>query len=368
MIMDGAVPSWLFSSVCTSLFQHMAPNTGVWIHAPTSKPNKIEIIPRRPETNMNKLDKILNYTIKNTPKFTFLDIYIPSYTISDVPKAVKKINPPALPRNKPIVISGRLPSAIYCQLVSSYYFAGHSVAMYAPTLGEDKHVAVVCTPDDYGKIIKIPSGILTLSNPLEPIKNTIIAICGPSGSGKTTVAKHLLERIHGSELILSYTTRERRPDELDGFDKHFVTKESFEEMIEAGLFSTPDGKPLYQRQKSGHYYGRRYDELTATQFPIVDVSFPGLRMLRKAFGRDVFSVFIKTRLSEKRRFELMMQRGEMTEKEARERVIAGEQMMKDHAKMNFDAVVENRFGKIRQTGGIIRHKFMDSIDKGVQYS
>ncbi len=208
----------------------------------------------------------------------------------------------------------------------------------------------------------IAEGALSaLGNPLEPISPTIISISGPSGSGKTTVAKHLLERIQGSQLVLSYTTRGQRPDEVDGFDKHFVTKESFEEMIEAGLFSTPSGAPLYQKQKNGHYYGRRYDELTQIQFPIVDVSFPGLRMLRKAFP-NVFAVFIKTNMSESRRFEVMMQRGEMSEKEAKERVVAGTQMMKDHAKYKFDVVVENRFGKLKQTGGIIRKKFLETID------
>ena len=200
-----------------------------------------------------------------------------------------------------------------------------------------------------------------LANPLVMTAPTIISISGPSGSGKTTVAKHLLERIQGSQLVLSYTTRKQRPDEVDGFDKHFVTKESFEEMIEAGLFSTPSGAPLYQKQKNGHYYGRRYDELTQIQFPIVDVSFPGLRMLRKAFP-NVFAVFIKTNMSESRRFEVMMQRGEMSEKEAKERVVAGTQMMKDHAKYKFDVVVENRFGKLKQTGGIIRKKFLETID------
>ena len=84
-------------------------------------------------------------------------------------------------------------------------------------------------------------------------------------------------------------------------------------------------------------------------------------MLRKAFP-NVFAVFIKTKLSESRRFEVMMQRGEMSEKEAKERVKAGTQMMKDHAKNKFDVVVENRFGKLKLTGGIIRDKFLEKLD------
>tara|TARA_B100001287_G_scaffold275276_1_gene282498 strand:- start:2813 stop:7606 length:4794 start_codon:yes stop_codon:yes gene_type:complete len=202
-----------------------------------------------------------------------------------------------------------------------------------------------------------------LANPLVMTEPTIIAFCGPSGSGKSTVAAHLEERLPGAEIILSYTTRDRRPDEVDGFDKNFVTKESFEEMIENGLFTTPKGVKLYQQQANGHYYGRRYDELMGTQYPIVDVSFTGLRQLREAFGENmVFSVFLKNKLTEERRFQIMMQRGEMTEAEARQRAMVGSQMMKDYKRYDFDAVVENKFGRLYQTGTRVKEKLFKSID------
>ncbi len=202
-----------------------------------------------------------------------------------------------------------------------------------------------------------------LANPLVMAAPTIIAFSGPSGSGKSTVAAHLEERLPGAEIILSYTTRDRRPDEVDGFDKNFVTKESFEEMIESGLFTTPDGVPLYQQQGNGHYYGRRYDELMGTQYPIVDVSFKGIRQLREAFGEaGVFSIFLLNKLSEERRVQIMLQRGEMTEDEARERAMVGTQMLKDYKRYNFDAVVENKFGRLYQTGTTVKKKLFESMD------
>ena len=200
-------------------------------------------------------------------------------------------------------------------------------------------------------------------NPLVMAAPTIVAFSGPSGSGKSTVAAHLEERLPGAEIILSYTTRDRRPDEVDGFDKHFVTKESFKEMIEDGLFTTQNGVALYQQQGNGHYYGRRFDELMGTQYPIVDVSFKGLRQLREAFGEDgVFSVFLLNKLSEERRVQIMLQRGEMTEDEARERAMVGTQMLKDYKRYNFDAVVENKFGRLYQTGTTVKKKLFESMD------
>ena len=234
----------------------------------------------------------------------------------------------------------------------------------APTWYQKKHPASA----PYGQKVKAKedatSGLAqVLANPLVMAAPTIIAFSGPSGSGKSTVAAHLEERLPGAEIILSYTTRDRRPDEVDGFDKNFVTKESFEEMIESGLFTTPDGVALYQQQGNGHYYGRRYDELMGTQFPIVDVSFKGLRQLRDAFGKDgVFSIFLRNKLSEERRVQIMLQRGEMTEAEARERAMVGTQMLKDYKRYNFDAVVENKFGRLYQTGTIVKKKLFEAMD------
>lgn len=68
-------------------------------------------------------------------------------------------------------------------------------------------------------------------------RRTIFVIAGPTNSGKTTVMGRLLAM---PELDLAYVvttnSREPRPDEADGRDYHFVSREKFEEMIAAGLF------------------------------------------------------------------------------------------------------------------------------------
>lgn len=64
-------------------------------------------------------------------------------------------------------------------------------------------------------------------------KRTIIAIIGESGTGKTSLSIYLNEH-YGIPHVCSYTTREKRPEEIDGIDHKFVSVEempSKEEML-----------------------------------------------------------------------------------------------------------------------------------------
>lgn len=58
------------------------------------------------------------------------------------------------------------------------------------------------------------------------MKKQVIAICGKSGSGKDTIMKEILKRYPNSfKPIVSYTTRPRRENEIEGIDYHlFLSK------------------------------------------------------------------------------------------------------------------------------------------------
>jgi guanylate kinase len=63
-----------------------------------------------------------------------------------------------------------------------------------------------------------------------------IFISGPSGVGKSTIIKEILKKNPGIVLSVSYTTRPPRTGERDGADYFFVSKESFEKMINTDSF------------------------------------------------------------------------------------------------------------------------------------
>ena len=59
----------------------------------------------------------------------------------------------------------------------------------------------------------------------------LIVISGPSGVGKDSVVKTLKERAEQFHFVITANTRAPRPDEMEGVDYFFVSKEYFEEMI-----------------------------------------------------------------------------------------------------------------------------------------
>lgn len=58
----------------------------------------------------------------------------------------------------------------------------------------------------------------------------IIVVSGPSGVGKGTVVRKLVQADPAMFLSVSVTTREPRPQEVDGVDYHFISPDRFQAM------------------------------------------------------------------------------------------------------------------------------------------
>src|SRR5688572_13198757 len=65
---------------------------------------------------------------------------------------------------------------------------------------------------------------------------SLFIVAAPSGAGKTSLVKALLEREPSIALSVSYTSRAPRPGEVDGVHYHFVSRETFQAMIDRGDF------------------------------------------------------------------------------------------------------------------------------------
>ena len=59
------------------------------------------------------------------------------------------------------------------------------------------------------------------------ISNKLIIISSPSGAGKTTLCKLLIKKMKNINLSISYTSRSKRLNEIDGKDYFFVSKKEF---------------------------------------------------------------------------------------------------------------------------------------------
>lgn len=80
-------------------------------------------------------------------------------------------------------------------------------------------------------------------------KGLLIVISGPAGSGKGTVTKRMIKESDSFGYSVSATTRAPRPDERDGYDYHFITREEFQRKIDNGEMLE------YNEFCSGHLYG-----------------------------------------------------------------------------------------------------------------
>ena len=64
----------------------------------------------------------------------------------------------------------------------------------------------------------------------------IIVISAPSGTGKTTIVKELIKKNEDLVASVSYTTRKKRANEIDGKDYTFVSPELFHQWLKRNHF------------------------------------------------------------------------------------------------------------------------------------
>lgn len=121
------------------------------------------------------------------------------------------------------------------------------------------------------------------------MKKQLIVLSAPSGSGKTTVARYLLTRFPSLEFSVSATTRPIRPNEIDGRDYHFFTRDAFRAAIERGDL-------IEYEEIFGNYYGTLRSQVqTALDrggHVVFDVDVKGALSLRHAFPNDTLLIFI----------------------------------------------------------------------------
>lgn len=120
-------------------------------------------------------------------------------------------------------------------------------------------------------------------------QGAILVLSGPSGAGKSTIIHAASEEIGEYYFSISTTTRKPRVGEKDGVDYFFVSKETFEEDIQAGHF-------LEYAQVHGNYYGTSLkpvrEALDVGKLVIFDIDVQGHRLVRAKMNDITTSAFI----------------------------------------------------------------------------
>jgi len=120
-------------------------------------------------------------------------------------------------------------------------------------------------------------------------KGMMIVLSSPSGAGKTTLTKKLQKNNSNFHISISHTTRPPRPNEIDGKDYYFVTKEKFEKL-------TKDGNFYEYATIFDNYYGTLRDPvinlLSQGKDILFDIDWQGTQQLKQIKNLPLLTFFI----------------------------------------------------------------------------
>ena len=119
-------------------------------------------------------------------------------------------------------------------------------------------------------------------------RGILFVVSAPSGAGKTTLLGRVVSQLPGVHISVSFTTRARRPDEREGVDYSFVSREAFVDMVKEGKF-------IEWAEVHGDLYGTprsNLDKIDRGSDLILEIDTQGARKIKEEFKNGVL-VFVR---------------------------------------------------------------------------
>jgi guanylate kinase len=117
---------------------------------------------------------------------------------------------------------------------------------------------------------------------------SLFVVSAPSGAGKTSLVAALLEEDRDLQLSVSFTTRARRPGEVDGQHYHFVDQGTFDRMVKEDAF-------VEYARVFGNAYGTAESALRTSlqggRDLLLEIDWQGASQVRQRFP-EAISIFI----------------------------------------------------------------------------
>ena len=122
------------------------------------------------------------------------------------------------------------------------------------------------------------------------MKNLII-LSAPSGSGKTTLCKEIQKKENRIKFSVSHTSRKIRPNEKNGIDYFFVTKEEFLKGIKNEEFVE------WEKIHGDYYYGTSKkqinDAIGKKTLLLLELDVKGAVNIQKKYPKNTLSFFVE---------------------------------------------------------------------------
>ena len=118
----------------------------------------------------------------------------------------------------------------------------------------------------------------------------LIIISSPSGAGKTTLCKLLIKKMKNINLSVSFTSRSKRLNEVNGKDYYFVDKKEFESLKKKNFF-------IETATNFNNLYGSPFRNISLSKknnrHILFDIDWKGARKIRRNYNKnDIIDFFI----------------------------------------------------------------------------
>ena len=183
----------------------------------------------------------------------------------------------------------------------------------------------------------------------------LVIISSPSGAGKTTLCKLLLKKMNNITLSISYTSRNKRLNEIDGKDYFFISEKKFKYLKQKNYF-------IETAKNFNNFYGSPYKNIKKSlknnKYLLFDIDWKGARKIRKNYDKNkIIDFFIlppsKTELKKR-----LIKRGRDNAKEIKLRLSYAYDEMAHYNEYKYVLVNENVHETVNQIKKIIE---VDSI-------
>ncbi|WP_299842771.1 guanylate kinase [uncultured Roseovarius sp.] len=121
-------------------------------------------------------------------------------------------------------------------------------------------------------------------------RGLLIILSSPSGAGKSTLSRRLRDWDPTVEFSVSATTRTPREGEVDGYDYHFLTEQTFQRDV-------ADGGMLEHAHVFGNFYGSPrgpvQEAIDKGRDVLFDIDWQGAQQIQNSvLGQHTLSIFI----------------------------------------------------------------------------